>query len=90
MTTEEYLARMAGRIDALVKVCITLVVTHHDGRAILLASKLGDAIKAGQPKSANAQAYVEGMESVAQELQAALDLAAQAVRMRDLKPEGGH
>jgi hypothetical protein len=87
---EELLAGLHGRIDALAQIFVALLVTHPDGRAILLASKIGERARAAPQQSAQQKAYVEGMTEIADFLEGALKTAAQAVQIRDLKPGGGH
>jgi hypothetical protein len=92
VSVEVYMASMHGRIDALAQLCVSLLVTHPDGRAILLATKFAETVKAGLRDAKNDQqrAYFDGMAEIVGHMESGLKTAAQAVQMRELKPEGGH
>ena len=90
MDINEFAARMRGQLDAMTELCIALLVTHPNGNAILLTTQRAARIKAEQPKNAGEKPYLEGMAEVFRDVEAGLAIAAQAVQIRDLKPEGGH
>lgn len=91
MTTEEYLAEMHGRIDALTYACIALLATHPDGRAILITAKLGERAEPSLRSEKPAQrAFGRGIAEVAASLQRGLAFAASAQQIADPKPGSGH
>jgi hypothetical protein len=85
--TDEDLAQLNGRIDALVKLCSFLLATHPLADTFIrMFRRTAEKEAASAAQTPNDQAYVKGYVSVDADIQAARDLVRQAEQIRDLKP----
>lgn len=91
MTTEEYLADMNGRIEALTLACSVLISLSPDKKQISqMLTSISRLAENSQSEAPHQKSYTNGIKSVISTLEESLKTAAFAAQIRDLKPGVEH
>lgn len=91
MTTEEYLAEMNGKIEALTLACSVLISLSPDKKQISqMLTSISRLAENNQGAAPHQKSYTGGIKSVISTLEESLKTAAFASQIRDLKPGVEH
>jgi len=87
MTTEEYLAEMNGKIEALTLACSVLVSLSPDKKQIsLMLTSIVSAAEAEGSEAPHQKSYTSGIKAVISTLEETLKTASDASQFLKLKP----
>lgn len=91
MTTEEYLAEMNGKIEALTLACSIMISLSPDKKQISqMLTSISRLAEKNQGEALHQKSYINGIKSVISTLEESLKTAAFASQIRDLKPGVEH